>query len=268
MSKQEINDKQKKQLKNRLIFLIDDEESIRNAVGKFLISRDYNVITFENGESVLQSLDRIAQKLQSNIEDSNDYSILLPDIIVSDVRMPGGMDGLELLQSLRSSVLLMNIPVILLTAKGMTKDRIEGYNSGADAYIPKPFDPEELVTIVENLIKQRDIVNVVATKTSNNVNVKDMKRDLDEIKLLLLEQGGGGTGNGWIERGSNVYLTPNEKRVLNLLCEGYMNKEMAKQVSVSTRRIEQILTGLFRKTDTKNRTELVRWAISTGQVQL
>jgi hypothetical protein len=59
-------------------------------------------------------------------------------------------------------------------------------------------------------------VNTVATKTTNNVSVKDMKRELDEVKLLLSEQ-------GWIEHGSNVYSTPNEKRILRLLCEGCMN---------------------------------------------
>jgi DNA-binding response OmpR family regulator len=109
------------------------------------------VISLENGESALQSLALIVQKAQSNKQDPNNVSTL-PDVIISDVLMPGGMDERQLLQSRRSSVSLMNIPVFFLTAKGMTKDRIEGYNSGADAYILNPFDPEELVTIVENLI--------------------------------------------------------------------------------------------------------------------
>ena len=57
-------------------------------------------------------------------------------------------------------------------------------------------------------------------------------------------------------------------QVLELVCQGLMNKEIAKLCSLSNRRVEQLLTGMYRKTNVKNRTELVRWAVSTGNVQI
>jgi DNA-binding NarL/FixJ family response regulator len=94
-----------------------------------------------------------------------------------------------------------------------------------------------------------------------------------EIKKLLLDKGGGGVGGGFVKlEDSNdeepVFLAPDERRILELLCEGRTNKDIAKQSYLSTRRIEQLLTGLFQKTKVKNRTELVRWAIATGKVSL
>jgi DNA-binding NarL/FixJ family response regulator len=143
----------------------------------------------------------------------------------------------------------------------MTQDRIAGYNAGADAYLPKPFDPDELVAIVDGVIERHETLN------GANVQVDDLKRDLDEIKYLLLEKGGGGVGNGWVEQ-TNIFLAPDEREILELLCQGLMTKEIAARTYLSTRRVEQLLTRMFRKTGVKNRTELVRWAVATGNVQL
>lgn len=171
------------------------------------------------------------------------------------------MDGIELLHEVRSDDVLVGVPVILLTAKGRPQDRIDGYKAGADAYLSKPFDPDELLSILDNCILRHDTLN------GENVLVDDLKRELDEIKYLLLEKGGGGVGNGWVEA-TNVFLTPDERKVLELLCQGLTTKEIASSTFLSTRRVEQLLTTMFRKTDVSNRTELVRWAIATGNVQL
>ena len=104
-------------------------------------------------------------------------------MIVSDVRMPG-KDGLEFLSEIRSDPALVELPVVLLTAKGMTEDRIAGFEAGADAYLPKPFDPEELLTIIDSSIRRREVLS------GSSVEVEDLKQDLDEIKFLLLERGG------------------------------------------------------------------------------
>jgi DNA-binding NarL/FixJ family response regulator len=228
----------------RWIILVDDEEAIRKAVGQLLSDEGYQVTACADGPTTLEVL--LAQRQRSK----------KPDVIVSDIRMPG-MDGLELLRLIRADESLVEVPVILLTAKGQSQDRIEGYNAGADGYLSKPFDPLELVAMVDGVIERHNIV-------SETVAVEDLQRDLDEIKFLL-QKGGGGIGNGWVEQ-TNVFLAQDERQVLELLCQGLMNKEIAEQTYLSTRRVEQLLTGMFRKVQVKNRTELVRWAISTGTV--
>jgi DNA-binding CsgD family transcriptional regulator len=106
------------------------------------------------------------------------------------------------------------------------------------------------------------------------LKVEDLRRDVEDIKRLLLDKGGGGAGRGWIQDGNGgsgggvVFLAPDERDILNLLCQGLTNKEIAQKAFVSTRRVEQILTGMYRKAQVKNRTELVRWAITSGQVSL
>ena len=229
------------------ILFVDDEEPIRMAVGQILFDAGYQVTACADAATALQ----VALTKRRDA---------VPDAIVSDVRMPG-MDGLEFLREIRTNSVLVQVPVVLLTAKGQTQDRIAGYQAGADAYLPKPFDPEELVAILDSLLQQYDELN-----PSSNNGWEELQRDLAEIKALL-KQGGGGVGNGWVEA-TNVFLAPDEQQILELLCQGLQNKEIAERTFLSKRRVEQLLTAMYRKADVKNRTELVRWAVSTGNVQI
>ena len=151
---------------------------------------------------------------------------------------------------------------MLLTAKGMTEDRIAGYRAGADAYIPKPFDPDELISVIDNAILRHETLN-----NEEKVLVDDLQQDVEEIKYMLLQQGGAGVGNGWVEE-ANVFLAPDERRVLEFLCEGMHNQDIAHEMELSRSRIESIITSMLRKTKLSNRTQLVRWAVSTGNVQI
>ena len=234
------------------VLVVDDEEPIRRAVGQLLYDKGYQVTACADGQTAIDVA--LTQRNDGNTAKS------VPDCVISDVRMPN-MDGIQLLKAMRNHESLQEVPVVLVTAKGMTKDRIEGYNAGADAYITKPFDPDELVAVVDNVIERHETLN------GENIAVDDLKKDLDEIKHLLLEEGGGGVGNGWV-KSTNVFLAPDEKEVLELLCQGLMTKEIASRTNISKRRVEQLLTRMFRKADVKNRTELVRWAVATGNVNL
>ena len=77
----------------------------------------------------------------------------VPDLVVSDIRMPG-MDGYQLARQLRGSPRTALIPIIFLTAKDETSDRIEGFRAGIDAYLTKPFEPDELIAVVNGLLNR------------------------------------------------------------------------------------------------------------------
>ena len=77
-----------------------------------------------------------------------------PDLVISDIMMPQ-VDGYQFLKQVREDPRYKALPVVFLTAKGMTRDRIQGYQAGCDAYLSKPFDPDELVAIVTNLLARR-----------------------------------------------------------------------------------------------------------------
>ena len=195
--------------------------------------------------------------------------------------MPGtGMDGLTLLRHIRSHPQLQAIPVILWTAQSTVVDRVAGYQAGADAYLPQPFDPEELLALMDHFIQRHDTLN-----DANQNAIMELQHNVQEIKFLLKEQQMGVTAAataaavGGTKFGppltaqsrvvaTNVFLAPDERQVLNDLCQGKMNYEIAASMYLSTRRIEQLITILFRKTNVKNRTELVRWAIATGNVKI
>jgi len=115
------------------ILIVDDEERILHFLSSKLKASGYEVLTATNG---LEGLEQ-AQAQE-------------PDLIILDVLMPK-MDGLEMLKELRS---FSTVPVIMLTAKGADADRIRGLQLGADDYLPKPFNPDELVVRIE-AVKRR-----------------------------------------------------------------------------------------------------------------
>lgn len=118
------------------ILVVDDNREIREFIESCLNS-DYDIILSENGKEAL-----------SEANDKN------PELIISDVMMPE-MDGFELCKTLKSDINTSHIPVILLTAKSSSDNKIEGIETGADSYITKPFDINYLKARVKNLIESR-----------------------------------------------------------------------------------------------------------------
>jgi len=123
----------------KTILVIDDNEEVLSFIFDIL-HVDYRVLKFTNGQSALDYMDKE-----------------IPDLIVSDVMMPE-MDGFELCKILKTSLNTNHIPVILLTAKSSTINRIEGLSTGADSYISKPFSIEELKLTILNLLSSKEIM--------------------------------------------------------------------------------------------------------------
>ena len=121
---------------NYRIAVVDDDEEIRNFLQTEL-GESYYVYTYADGLSGLEGI--------------TDH---VPDLVVSDVNMPQ-MDGFELLRRVKGSTTTSHIPVILLTTKAEHVSRIEGLSQGADAYVDKPFNLEELETLISSLIANR-----------------------------------------------------------------------------------------------------------------
>jgi ABC-type sugar transport system substrate-binding protein/DNA-binding response OmpR family regulator len=118
------------------ILIVDDNADIRTLLRRILQNR-YQVNEADDGQQGLLLANEI-----------------VPDLIVSDVMMPV-MNGLEFCQRVKSNIATSHIPVILLTARALSKHQVEGYESGADAYITKPFSAEVLLARIDNLLKNR-----------------------------------------------------------------------------------------------------------------
>jgi len=223
------------------ILLVDDEPGIRESLQAYLgDNEDWQVEVASNAKEAWT-------KLQSTI----------PDLIISDIMMPE-VNGLEFLSQLKEDTRFKNIPVVFLTAKGMTGDRIEGYSAGCDAYLPKPFDPDELEAIVKNLLEK----NRVRKDTQpNNTQLEELVRDVKDIKDKLDNSG---NKLNVSESPIKIDLTPREQSVLDLVAQGLMNKEIAKTLQTSVRNVEKYVSRLFSKTGTNSRTELVRFALTHG----
>lgn len=226
------------------LLLVDDEPGLRTAVTAYLEDEGFAVTTAADGEE--------------GWEKAQD---LLPDVVISDVMMPR-CDGYGLLRKLRADERLGGTPVIFLTAKGMTADRIAGFQAGCDDYIPKPFDPDELVARVRNAVRRQERLLAEAARFAD-ADIGQMARQITEIRSLLAT---GGSAKKPVED-PGISFTPREASVLQLVAEGLMNKEIARRLETSIRNVEKYVSRLFIKTGTSSRTELVRYALEHGLVE-
>ncbi|BAQ60520.1 two-component response regulator [Geminocystis sp. NIES-3708] len=222
------------------ILLVDDEPGIRESVQAYL---NYN----ENWEvDVASNAKEAWQKLELNT----------PDLIISDIMMPE-VNGLQFLAQLKEDIRFRSVPVVFLTAKGMTTDRIEGYTAGCDAYLPKPFDADELEAIVRNLLEKK---RSQQENVEGNMQLEELVKDVKDIKDKLENS----SKFTITELPMAIDLTPREQSVLDLVAQGLMNKEIAKTLETSVRNVEKYVSRLFSKTGTNSRTELVRFALKHG----
>jgi YesN/AraC family two-component response regulator len=148
------------------VVVAEDDDEIRNYVASEL-SNEYNVKTCINGR------DALAEVYRS-----------MPDIVVSDIMMPE-MDGNTLCSQLKSNQSTNHIPIILLTAKNRDEDRLEGLETGADAYIVKPFNMDILRRTIINLINSHRLLKLKYGQTTKlESSVEEVKMKSPDEKLL------------------------------------------------------------------------------------
>lgn len=160
---------------NPHLLIVDDDERIRSLLQQFLIQSDYLVSTAENAKQAITLLSAIEF-----------------DLIILDVMMPG-QDGISFTAKLRN--LKNNTPILLLTARGETEDRIKGLEAGADDYLPKPFEPKELLLRINAILRRMADLKEeqIMPKTLNFGNLKyDVARNelwegKDQIRLTTTE---------------------------------------------------------------------------------
>lgn len=136
-----------------ILLVVEDNTDLRAYIRSYL-EPSYNVLEATNGKEGLQhAMEQI------------------PDLVVSDVMMPE-MDGFELCKKLKTEPLTSHIPVILLTARASSESKIEGLETGADDYISKPFDHDEFLVRIKNLILQRQKLREIFSS-----DLKEQKQD-------------------------------------------------------------------------------------------
>ncbi|MBE9031071.1 response regulator transcription factor [filamentous cyanobacterium LEGE 11480] len=224
------------------ILVADDDLGTRLSVTDYLELNGFVAVAAKNGREALAMVEQCR-----------------PHLIVTDIAMPQ-VDGHAFIRQIRSQPALRLLPVVFLTARDETADRIMGYQLGCDAYLAKPFELAELLAVVRNLLDRAQSValemqfsrsqqpaNSALQPQSRSPYPREMNPPLeDEIPT--------------------PELSPREREVLNLLSSGGSNIQIGKELHLSPRTIEKHVSSLLRKTNMHNRSELVRYAIEHNLV--
>lgn len=143
------------------ILVVDDEEHIRELIRFYLDKEGFYTVEASNGEEALDKLE-------------NEYI----DLAIVDVMMPV-MDGFELVEEMKQ---FKDIPVIMLTAKSQSTDKLRGFSLGIDDYVTKPFDPDELMARVKTIMKRYSI------NSQNIVEINDVIFDGDKYEIRYQDE--------------------------------------------------------------------------------
>jgi DNA-binding NarL/FixJ family response regulator len=207
---------------SKRLLVVDDEPNLLRAVDACLKAEGFEVTTARSGT---QALMRLAQAV--------------PDLIVSDIRMPG-MDGYSLARRLRESSRTALVPIVFLTAKDQTTDRIEGFRAGVDAYLTKPFEPDELVAVINGILNRVDRTHAEIARLVDASAKADQHVFRDED------------------------LTEAEERIAAAVARGLSNKEIAAELEISVRTVENHISHILDKKGFGNRVEIARYVIERG----
>ena len=194
------------------ILVVDDDEGIRTLVKKYLNENNYLVTTANSAEDAFEKI-----------------QIIKFDLIILDIMMPG-KSGLEFIKENQKK---LDTPVILLTAKGEADERVEGLEVGADDYLPKPFEPKELLLRIQNIIRK--------TKTSDQKRVIQFENIKIDLNKQLI-----------IKKNTEYKINNTEKKILEKMINNPGKTFSREDIGVLTeldkeRSIDVIITRLRKK---------------------
>lgn len=205
-----------------LILVAEDDPGIQLAVQDYLELLGYSVIIAKNGDEALRHLETYH-----------------PHLIVADIKMPK-KDGFELIQTVRERPEFRLLPVIFLTQRGTTADRIRGYQAGCDVYLPKPFEMDELGAVIRNLLARSQMTQSEQAFNASPSSLYPANQEKEQEAF---------------------HFTQRETDVLEHLTQGLSNTEIGHKLHLSPRTVEKYVSSLLRKTETNNRAELVSFAL-------
>lgn len=214
------------------ILVVDDDPGTRLAIGDYLEMAGYSVITAADGQ---QGLDMV--------------EAYRPHLMVTDIVMPR-MNGYQLVRSVRQHPSFRLLPVIFLTERNKTEERIQGYQSGADLYLPKPFELPELGAAIRNLLERSQMIQS-EYRLSQEEGLRPQAPAMAIVEKLDFP----------------FHLTQREQEVLVMLTHGLSNAQIGSQLHLSPRTVEKYVSNLLRKTETNNRAELVGYAMKHRLVE-
>ena len=197
------------------ILVVDDDDGIRSLLKKLLNEKSYLVNTASTAEEAKKKTE-----------------IVKFDLIILDIMMPG-KSGLEFVNENKSFI---DTPIILLTAKGEPKERVEGLEIGADDYLPKPFEPQELLLRIKNILSKTQKKNLLRTINFGNIKI-------DLTKLLITKN----------DKETKINTT--EKKILEKMINHpgkvFSRLEIGKLINLEKERsIDVIITRLRKKIET------------------
>lgn len=205
---------------SKRLLVVDDEPNLLRAVAACLKAENYEVSTARSGhEALLQLAESV------------------PDLVISDIRMPG-MDGYKLARQLRGSPRTALVPIVFLTAKDETADRIEGFRAGIDAYLTKPFEPDELIAVVSAILQRVE-------RTHSQIARLVSPARVDDTSVSFHDEA----------------LTDAENRVAVAVSRGLTNKEIAAELEISVRTVENHISHILDKKGFSNRVEIARYVL-------
>jgi len=153
---------------DKTILIVDDDAKLRELLDEYLASYGFEVLLLPDGSTVLKTI-----------------QLKAPDLVILDIMLPD-RNGLEVLREIRMQ---SQIPVIMLTAKGEDADRIVGLELGADDYLPKPFNPRELLARIKAVLRRQPLTNKKATKDREDLLVRVGGMVLNKAKQTLVVEG-------------------------------------------------------------------------------